>query len=132
MFDDLLRQLERIPKSQRVPIRLVLDDEGYLDRCCPAEECGAAFKVLFEDWREKVPNEHAWCAICGEVAGPHSFNTPDQERQISQQAVAHLWPARRGDQGRREANHPRRVPDDDLELQAGRPPLRSARGGRPP
>ena len=90
MFDDLLRQLERIPKSQRVPIRLALDDESYLDRRCPAEECGATFKVLFEDWREKVPDERAWCAICGEVAGPPTFNTPDQERQIKQQAVAHL------------------------------------------
>lgn len=90
MFDDLLRQIAKIPKSQLVPISLRLDDERYLDRRCPAEECGAAFKILFEDWREKVPNEQAWCAICGEVADPQSFNTPDQDRQIREHSVAHL------------------------------------------
>lgn len=55
MFDDLLRQIEGIPKVQLVPISLQLDDDGYLDRRCPAEECGAAFKVLFVDWRENGP-----------------------------------------------------------------------------
>ena len=90
MFDDLIRRLDRIPKSQLVPISLRLDDEGYLDRRCPAEECGAAFKVLFTDWREKVPDEEAWCAICGEVEDPREFNTPDQVRQIKEQGLAHL------------------------------------------
>ncbi len=90
MFDDLLRQLDRIPKEQLVPIQMQLDDDHYLDRRCPAEECGAAFKVFFDDWRDKVPNEQAWCAICGEVDDPQEFNTPDQARQIKEQAVAHI------------------------------------------
>jgi hypothetical protein len=90
VFDDLIRRLDRIPKSQLVPISLRLDDEGYLDRRCPAEECGAAFKVLFTDWREKVPEDEAWCAICGEVEDPSEFNTPDQLRQINEQGLAHL------------------------------------------
>jgi hypothetical protein len=63
VFDGLIRQLDRIPKTQRIPITLSLDDDGYFDRRCPAEECGAAFKVLFPDRREKVPEEQAWCAI---------------------------------------------------------------------
>ncbi len=90
MFDDLIRRLERIPKSQLIPISLQLDDDGYLDRRCPAQECGAAFKVLFSDWREKVPDEQAWCAICGEVENPQEFNTPDQDRQIRDAGIAHL------------------------------------------
>jgi hypothetical protein len=90
MFDDLLRQLRKIPESQLIPISLQLDDDGYFDRRCPAEECGAAFKVLFEDWMEKVPDEEAWCAICGETDDPQEFNTPDQERQIRDQGIAHL------------------------------------------
>lgn len=90
MFDDLLRQLKKIPESQRIPISLQLDDDGYFDRRCPASECGAAFKVFFEDWKEKVPDEEAWCAICGETEDPQEFNTPDQERQIRDQGLAHL------------------------------------------
>lgn len=90
MFDDLLRQLKKIPASQLIPIQLQLDDDGYFDRRCSAEECGAAFKVLFNDWRERVPDEEAWCAICGETDEPQEFNTPDQERQIRDQGIAHL------------------------------------------
>ena len=90
MFDDLLRQLKKIPETQLIPISLQLDDHGYFDRRCPAEECGAAFKVLFEDWKEKVPDEEAWCAICGETDEPPEFNTPDQLEQIKAQGLAHL------------------------------------------
>ena len=90
VFDDLIRQLKRMERPQQVPISMHLDDDRYLDRRCPAEECGSAFKVLFDDWRDKVPDERAWCAICGEVAEPPSFNTPDQSRQIRTAAVAHV------------------------------------------
>jgi hypothetical protein len=90
MFDELLRQLKKIPKTQMVPIQIQLDDERFLDRRCPAEECGAAFKVFFDDWTAKVPDDEAWCAICGETDDPHEFNTPDQQRQIRDAGIAHL------------------------------------------
>jgi len=90
MFDDLLRQLKKIEGTQHVPIQMSIDDQAYLDRRCPAEECGAAFKVLLDDWKEKVPDDQAWCAICGEMDDPHDFNTPDQVRQIRDQAIAHV------------------------------------------
>lgn len=90
MFDDLIRRLERIPKSQRIPISIELDDDGYLDRRCPAEECGAAYKVLFTDWRDRVTDEEVWCPICGEVAESGEWNTPDQLRQIKERGVAHI------------------------------------------
>lgn len=80
MFDDLLRQLQRIPKFQLLPISLQLDDERHLDRRCPAEECGAAFKVLVEDWREKVPNDQAWCAIAGSLVSSDSGHASDGGR----------------------------------------------------
>jgi hypothetical protein len=38
MFDDLSRQLKKIPKTQMVPIQIQLDDERYLDRRCPGED----------------------------------------------------------------------------------------------
>lgn len=90
MFDDLLRQIARIPKQQTVPISIALDDDRYFDRRCPAPERGSAFKVLFEDWRDKMPDEQAWCAICGEVAEPSDFNTLEQAAQIKAQAISHL------------------------------------------
>jgi len=62
VFDDLLRQLQSIPEQQLISVEVPLDDDGYFDRRCPADECGATFKVQFQDWKDKVPNERAWCA----------------------------------------------------------------------
>jgi hypothetical protein len=90
MFDDIIRGLERIPEQQLISVSVPVDDDGYYDRECPAEECGSAFKVLFADWRDKVPDERAYCAICGEDRDPSDFNTDEQDRWIEEQAVAHL------------------------------------------
>jgi hypothetical protein len=86
MFDDIIRGLQKITEQQTIS----LDDDGYYDRECPAEECRSAFKVLFVDWREKVPDERAFCAICGEDREPSDFNTSEQTRWIKEQAIAHL------------------------------------------
>lgn len=90
MFDDLLRQLKRIPERQMVSIEMQLDDDGYFDRRCPGSECGSPFKVLFSDWTDKVPDEQAWCAICGEVDEPSEFNTPEQQEYIKAHALSVL------------------------------------------
>jgi hypothetical protein len=80
VFDDLLRQLDRISKTRRISVNVMLDEDGYFDRGCPAGECSATFKVEFTDWKNKVPNQQAWCPICGEIAKPSEFNTPAQKR----------------------------------------------------
>lgn len=90
MFDDIIRGLERLPQQQLVPIDVVLDDDGYFDRTCPAPECGLQFKVLFGDWKEKVPEEVAYCAICGEDSEPSDFNSEEQQEHFNAQALAHL------------------------------------------
>jgi hypothetical protein len=90
VFDDLLRQLQTIPEQQLISVEVPLDDDGYFDRRCPADECGATFKVQFQDWKDKVPNGRAWCAICREVAEPSEFNAPDQQRYFAEQAKTHL------------------------------------------
>lgn len=90
MFDDLYRALDHVAGTQRVRIDMPLDDDGYLDRQCRALECRAWFKVLFEDWRDKVPNERAWCAVCGDVADPPDFNTRAQDEYIRQHALRHI------------------------------------------
>lgn len=86
----MIRGLQNLPEQQFISVDVVLDDDGYYDRLCPAEECGNAFKVLFEDWRDKVPEEEAFCAICGEVAEPSDFNSDEQKRHFTEQAMAHL------------------------------------------
>lgn len=53
MFDKLLKELKKLEHGVKIPVKLPLDDEGYLDRECHAETCRAEFKVLFQDWGEK-------------------------------------------------------------------------------
>lgn len=90
MFDELLRELRRIEKPVSVPIDMPLDDKGYLDRKCPDEECGTSFKVLFDDWKQKVPDEFAVCPKCGEKSQPSDFNTPWQQKYIEDFAHAYM------------------------------------------
>ena len=61
MFDELLRELRKLEKATLVPIQIAVDDDGYFDRQCPAEQCRAFFKVLFSDWRDKVRDEQVFC-----------------------------------------------------------------------
>jgi hypothetical protein len=90
VFDDLLREVKKLSGSQLIEIQMPLDDDGYLDRECPSPECETRFKVLFTDWREKVPDEKAWCAICGHADEPPNFNTPEQNDYIRAHAVRHV------------------------------------------
>lgn len=90
MFDDLIRELKRMEQPTRVAIEMELDDERYFDRACPNPECGVAFKVLFDDWRDKVPDESVHCPICGMSEVSTEWNTPEQLEQISSVALRHV------------------------------------------
>jgi hypothetical protein len=105
MFDNLLRELKRMEQPQSIEVKVELDDEGYWDRLCPAPECGASFKVMLADWKSKVPDERAWCAICGEIADPSDFQTPEQHEYFVAQATAYAQ-ERLGAAIRRDAQRP--------------------------
>jgi uncharacterized Zn finger protein (UPF0148 family) len=90
MFEDLIRELKRMEKPTRIAIDVGLDDERYFDRACPSPECGVAFKVFFEDWRDLVPDESVHCPICGVSEPSTEWNTPDQVEQIRSVALRHV------------------------------------------
>jgi hypothetical protein len=90
VFDDLLREVRKLEQTQRIPIEVPLDDDGYFERVCPSPECATGFKVLFTDWRDKVPDAQAWCAICGYSAEPTKFSTPEQQEYINAYALRHI------------------------------------------
>jgi uncharacterized Zn finger protein (UPF0148 family) len=82
VFDDLLRELKRLEQGTLIPIQLPLDSDGYMDRACSSETCGTEFKILFEDWKEKVTNEAVFCPICRYEAPATKWNTRDQAEYI--------------------------------------------------
>jgi hypothetical protein len=90
MLDKLLRELKRLEGGVQVPIQVRLDDDGQLDRLCPAAECRAEFKVLFDDWKHKVRDEAAYCPICRHEVKATEWNTPAQRRYIRQVGLAYL------------------------------------------
>lgn len=90
MFDNLRRQLKKLEGGVRVPIQIPLDEKGYMDRECPCDECRAEFKVLFEDWRDKVRDEVVYCPICRFEAESTEWNTEAQQEHIRRVAMAHL------------------------------------------
>ena len=57
MFDKLINELKMLERGVKIPVNLPVDDDGYFDRECHAETCHAEFKVLFQDWQEKVSDE---------------------------------------------------------------------------
>lgn len=90
MFDDVLRELKKLEQGVTISIDMPLDENGCLDRRCPSEECGAPFKVPYQDWREKVPDERAFCPFCRHEDDPQDWNTSDQEEYIRQVGLKHL------------------------------------------
>lgn len=92
MFENFSRELRRLnlDRGVRIPIKLPLDDKGYFGRRCPHRECGSDFKVLFDDWRDKVPDEAAFCPKCGVRSQPEEFNTAAQRRHIVEVGKAYV------------------------------------------
>lgn len=71
-----------------ISIKIESDERGYFDRECPNEECKYRFKVLMEDWENKVSDE-VHCPLCGQVAPEDEWWTQDQLERI--QEIAKSW-----------------------------------------
>ena len=89
MFDELLRELKRLEGSTRISISMELDEDGYLDRQCPMQNCLATFKVLGEDWSQKLL-ETAYCPFCGGDAPATEWSTSEQNEYLQEAATGHV------------------------------------------
>jgi uncharacterized Zn finger protein (UPF0148 family) len=90
MFDDIIREMKKLSEPRQVRISIPLDDKGFYDRECPNSECGGAFKVLFEDWRDKVTDECVFCPFCRHEAKSDQWHTEAQAEHIRTAALADM------------------------------------------
>ena len=90
MFDEILRELEELENPRQISIPIELDDKGYYDRKCPSSECDGVFKVLFNDWRDKVQDERVFCPFCRQEAPSDKWHTPEQKEHIQSSGLAEM------------------------------------------
>jgi len=77
VFDEILQELSKLDKDLEMTVDVPTDEDGYFDRQCPGEPCGAEFKIDFEDWKTKIRNDEAFCPICGKKASSNKWYTND-------------------------------------------------------
>ena len=65
-----------------IPISMLSDNKGYLDRQCPNEKCQFRFKVSLEDWLSLVSDEKVYCPMCGYTSSAINWFTDGQIGQI--------------------------------------------------
>lgn len=66
------------------------DDDGFVDRECPASECLFQFKVHGDDWRTIVRDEEVFCPFCGHSADAQKWWTTEQVETAKGQALAQV------------------------------------------
>lgn len=72
-----------------IPIEMISDEKGYLDRECPHEECEFIFKIHIEDWKNRVSDEEVYCPRCGHIAPSDQWWTQQQLTDIEE--IAMQW-----------------------------------------
>ncbi|QBD75170.1 hypothetical protein EPA93_03840 [Ktedonosporobacter rubrisoli] len=90
MFDNILRELKKIEAGSQITISMPTDNDGYFDRRCPSEACQADFKVLMEDWKQKVSDAQVFCPICREEAKATEWSTSEQQEYIRQAGINYI------------------------------------------
>lgn len=70
-----------------IPVFIQPDENGYIDRECPNENCQYIYKVLMKDWEEKI-SEEVHCPLCGYIANSDKWWTQDQIEKMQEIAVS--------------------------------------------
>lgn len=90
MFDDVLRELEDLEKGVEFQVPLEADEDGFLDRECPSENCRFQFKVNAEDWTSLFQDEAVYCPLCRHSAAADSWFTTEQVEHAKSEALEHV------------------------------------------
>lgn len=90
MFKETLRFLDQLNKSYKHTMEIKSDEDGYIDKECPNEDCISKFKVDAEDWENRFSDDVVFCPFCGHEAPAQSWLTTEQIDQLNEQAIEGL------------------------------------------
>jgi len=82
----------QLPDNFSMEVSIPIDEDGYLDRACPNEVCEAAFKILVDDWKDKVRDEEVFCPVCGHKATSDEWFTEAQLEHMQSTLMAEFQP----------------------------------------
>lgn len=103
-----------LPDNFSMNVSIATDEDGYLDRECPNKVCAAAFKVLADDWSEKVRDEEVFCPVCGHTATSDHWLTQDQLEHCESRLMAEVMPMIDGKFRRMARDFNRKMPKGGL------------------
>jgi RNA polymerase subunit RPABC4/transcription elongation factor Spt4 len=87
MFEDLIKEMERMD-GQSVSVPIETDDNGFIDKQCPDEDCEFIYKVNEEDWANIFKDEAVWCPLCRHEAPADQWFTLAQVEHAKAEALA--------------------------------------------
>tara|TARA_B100000315_G_scaffold128322_2_gene117997 strand:- start:2680 stop:3690 length:1011 start_codon:yes stop_codon:yes gene_type:complete len=90
MFDDVIREIRRLERGVQISIEFDIDGDGFIDRVCPSSQCNVDFKILLDDWSDKVRDEVVYCPICRFEAESSEWYTPEQQEYIERAAYRYF------------------------------------------
>ncbi len=77
MFEKFLKELKKMEQN-KISIPVEKDEDGYVDRECPNDECSYQFKVYEEDWINNFKDEAVFCPMCRHGATSDNWRTTEQ------------------------------------------------------
>jgi len=86
MFEDLIKEMQRL-NGQSVSVPIETDENGYIDKQCPSEDCEFIFKVNNEDWSNMFIDEAVWCPFCRHEAPADQWFTAEQVEHAKAEAL---------------------------------------------
>lgn len=89
MFEDLIKTISALD-GKTVSIPIDEDENGYIDKQCPNEDCEFLFKVKALDWEEKFLDEAVWCPLCRHEAKADQWFTREQVEHAQSEAFSLL------------------------------------------
>lgn len=90
MLNETIGALRRLEGNTQISVKIGDDEEGYFDRECPSEDCLFQFKILSEDWKDKVRDAEVFCPNCGHTAASDKWWTKEQIEHAKQAAFAQV------------------------------------------
>lgn len=104
----------QLPDNFSIKVSIPTDEDGYLDRECPNEVCLASFKVLADDWKDKVRDEEVFCPVCGHTANSDKWFTEAQLEHMRSALMAEFQPHLGAEMKRMASNFNRSMPKGGL------------------